>query len=153
MSQPDFLQEAWETPEPFEVWRSNELGLLVTLDPFQVVEGHVLLVARQPSWEHMSDLEVARFGLAGQIIRTAVAGAYDPARGVGKAEWGGKSPTPHMHIFPRDTEMDGDLFFHKASRAPEADLMATKKKLQAYFVQIGLAEDLQKRLGAVRLQQ
>lgn len=149
----DFLQRAWTTPEPHEVLRDEEFGILIVPDikPY-VPEGQLLVVARQASWEEMMrvPLLVARFYLAGELVCRELEAAYDLGRATSLQRFGNDASTPHLICFPRGDITDGQLAYDKERpKATEAQLASTQARVQEQFAASGFANRLHEALGSI----
>jgi hypothetical protein len=147
----DFLQAAWTTPEPHEIFRDEHLGILIVPDvkPF-VVEGQVLVVARQESWRAMTPLLIARFYLAGELVCEELEAAYNPERKSSLQRFGNDAGTPHLICFPRNDVADGSSAYDKSRpKATDEQLARTQARMQEQFRMSDFAGRLHRELGSI----
>ena len=145
----DFLQRAWETPEPHEIFRNNEV--LITPDLKPAVPGQLLVVSRKPSWQEMSPTDIGRLYVIGEKVCRELEAVYQPTRGTGLARFGNDSPTPHLICYPRHAVEDGVLLYDKSRpKASDEQLAETQRIMQAQFENSDFAERI-KALGGLSL--
>ncbi|HZM64036.1 MAG TPA: HIT domain-containing protein [Candidatus Saccharimonadales bacterium] len=147
----DFLQHAWEVPEPYEIFRDEELGIAILPTIKPVKPGHVLVISNKRSWSEMSPRDTANLFIAGQLVCEQLVVAFKAKRGTELKRLGNESPTPHLHCFPRDEATDGGDMYPgtQLQRASNDQLRQTHDIMVVQLEKIGFAQELQRRLATL----